>query len=143
MRIKQPTGADVLNPPRNVPRVDRAMLDEHLERAARDPEGERAALAADEALTAALWPLRTVLEREAGADWRAPYEVETVASHVVGRLAAMRAAKGLPAVELPDRMLAHCERLAQPPQSIPLGDYVLELIAERRTRQHADRANRG
>ncbi len=119
------------------------MLDEHLERAARDPGGERAALAADDALTAALWPLRTALEREAGADWRTPCEVETVASHVVGRLAAMRSAKGLPAVELPDRTLAHWERLAQPPQSIPLGDYVLELIAERRTRRDSERANRG
>ena len=135
MRTKQATGLDILNPPRDVPRVDRMMLDEHLERAARDPEGERAALAADDALTAALWPLRTALEREAGTGWRAPYDVETVASHVLGRLAAMRTAKGLPAGELPDRTLAHWERLAQPPLSIPLGDYVLERIAARRTRQ--------
>ena len=111
------------------------MLDEHLERAARDPEGERCALAADEALTAALWPLRTALEREAGSDWRAPYVVETVASHTLERIAAIRATKGLPAVELPEATLAHWERLAQPPLSIPFGDYVLERIAARRTRQ--------
>ena len=138
MTNKRSTEVDVLNPPPNVPRVDRAMLNEHLERAARDPDGERTALAADSALTAALWPLRTALEREAGAEWRAPYDVETVASHVLGRLAAMRATEGLPAVELPDSTLAHWKRLARPPQSIPLGDYVLERIAARETQNRQD-----
>ncbi|MCY4120877.1 MAG: hypothetical protein OXG72_08160 [Acidobacteria bacterium] len=128
---KQPDGVDIPNPPANIPHVDRTMLDEHLKRAAHDPEGELALLCGDDALTAALWPLRTALEREAGNKWRCPWEVEAVATDVVGRLAAIRAAAGVPARRLPDTTLAHWKRLAAPPASLPLNAYVSARIEER------------
>lgn len=136
---KQPDGVDILNPPANIPHVDRSMLDEHLERAARDPDAELALLCGDDALTAALWPLRTALEREAGNKWRCPWEVEAVATDVVGRLAAIRAAAGLPARTLPDSTLTHWKRMAAPPTFLPLNAYVSARIEER-TREGGGRA---
>lgn len=142
-KTRRATRVDTANPPDEVPHVTREMLDEHLERAARDPGAELAALEEDESLTAALWPLRTALEREAGNEWRCPYEVESVASDVVGRLAALRAAAGLPAVRLPDSSLHHWSRLAAPPTFLPLSDYVIGQIEQRRRERQRARETGG
>lgn len=141
MTKKHADSIDMQNPPQDVPHVDRAMLDRHLARAAVDPQGELETLVADEALSVGLWPLRTALEREAGNRWRAPYEVEVVACHVVARLAKLREANRLPAVEIPDQTLTLWKQLHAPPACLPVGEFVLERIAERASRRRTEHAS--